>query len=122
MLLHCILNKKLEKKVQDSTYTALAKLQQHIPEMVESRRDTILNMNSIASLKMMNITVQTHLHNLAKPGAFRKIVRSLLRMNNMPDVVLPDDAPSALIFVAINGLTQAQQSEVAQVTMDTRAE
>lgn len=70
----------------------------------------------------MIVTIQAHLHNLAISGTVGKLARALLRKNNMPDVILPDDAPSALIFGAFNGLTSTQQSEVAQVTINTQAE
>lgn len=73
--------------------------------MVE-KQDTILNLNTVQSFKVMVITIQAHLANMAKPGTFGKTVRELLRLNNLPDVVLPDDAPSFESFSAINGLNQ----------------
>lgn len=50
------------------------------------------------------ITIHAHLANMAQPGTFGKTVRNLLKLNNLPDGVLPEDAPSFEIFGTINGL------------------
>lgn len=49
---------------------------------------------------------------MAKPGSFGKTLRKLPRLNNLPDVVVPDDAPSYEIFGAINGLSGSRLPKV----------
>lgn len=53
---------------------------------------------------MLVITIHAHLANMAHPGTFGSTVRELLKINKLPDVILPDDAPSYEIFGTINGL------------------
>lgn len=64
------------------------------------------------------LTKQARLANMAEPGTFGKTVRELLKMNNLPDVVLPDDAPSYEIFGAINGLCNTELPTVLTHTQE----
>lgn len=111
---------KRKNQIQDRTYAEVTKLHQELPRMVESKQDTILNLNTVQSFKVMVITIQAHLANMAKPGTFGKTVRELLKLNNLPDVVLPDNAPSFEIFEAINGLNQ--QSSPIQISTQSTEE
>lgn len=116
----CPLRKYLIKKMReealkrktdqnkDKTYAAVTKLHTDIPKLVENRQETVLNLNTVGSFQVMVLTIQAHLANMAKPGTFGKTLRELLRLNNLPDVVLPDNAPSFEIFGAINGLSPNQ--------------
>lgn len=78
--------------------------------MVEDKKETILNLNTAQSFQVVVISLpfKTHLANMARPGTFGRTVRELLKVNNLPDVILPENAPSYEIFGAINGLTNAQ--------------
>lgn len=104
--------KKKGDQQKDKTYAAVTKLQSDIPRMVDSRQETVLNLNIVGSFQVMVIIIQAHLANMAKPGSFGRTLRELLRLNNLPDVVVPDDAPSCEIFGAINGLTGTQMPKV----------
>lgn len=64
---------------------------------------TVLQLNNDISFKIMTITINAHLINIAKPGTFGKTVKNLLRLNGLPEVILPDNAPSAEIFGIISG-------------------
>lgn len=50
--------------------------------------------------------------NLAKPGSFGNSMKDLLKLNNLPEVNMPDDAPSTAIFGVINCLNMTAGSEV----------
>lgn len=76
--------------------------------MVEKKKDTVINLNTAQSFQVMVITIHAHLSNTARPGTFGQTVRELLKLNNLPDVILPNDAPLYEIFGAINGLQPAQ--------------
>lgn len=80
--------------------------------MVEKKRDAVINLNSAQSFQAMFITIHAHLANMACPGTFGKTVRKLLRLNNLPDIIVPDDALSHEIFGALNGLTGDQMPTV----------
>lgn len=45
--------KKKGEQQKDKTYAAVTKLQSDIPKMVESRQETVLNLNTVASLQVM---------------------------------------------------------------------
>lgn len=104
-------NKKKGQEV-DKTYAAVTKLHQAIPQMVERKTKSVINLNKAKSFQVLVITIHAHLANMARPGSFGKTVRELLKLNNLPDVILPDDAPSFEIFGAINGLQPLDIPEV----------
>lgn len=108
----------LRNQSQDRTYAAVSKLSKEIPKLVtaqnSNRSDSVIQLNSNTSFKILALTVQAHLMNIAKPGTFGRTMRELLRLNNLPDVVYPDDAPSAEIFGVINS---SQGGDINTVTI-----
>lgn len=103
-------------ETENKTYCAVAKLKTEIPKALNKPPEqTILNLNSDISIKILTIIITAHLENLAKPGSFGAAAKTLLRMNNLPDINLPDDAPSAAIFGAMKtSETSTEQSETAR--------
>ena len=88
---------KKQFEIENRTYCAVAKLGKELPKLREPEKPN-LNLNTDLSFKAMIILIHAHLANIARPGSFGKTVKTLLRQNNLPEVNLPDDAPSAEIF------------------------
>lgn len=98
---------------QDKTYAAVTKLSKAIPKQVNvaqtaPKPDSNIQLNSNMSFKILALTFQTHLMNIARLGTFGRTMCELLRLNNLLDVIYPDDAPSAEIFGVINGAQEVE--------------
>lgn len=97
-------NEKQKKFEQENrTYCAVTKLQQQLPKVVKQQapEKTVLNLSSRISVTLLGIIIEAHLENLALPGTFGRTVKRLMRKNNLPEIEMPDDAPSAAIFGAM---------------------
>lgn len=106
---------------QDKMYAAVTKRSKDIPKLVSGartalRQDSIIQLNSNTSFKILSLTVQAHLINLARPGTFGMTMQELLRLNNLPDVVYLDDAPSPEIFGVIKN-AQSPDSDMNIINM-----
>ena len=89
-------NKK-QFEAENKTYCAVTKLSRELPK-IAAPEQPILSLHSDTSFKAMVILIHAHLANIAHPGSFGATVKKLLKINNLPNVNLPDDAPSAAIF------------------------
>lgn len=58
---------------------------------------------------------------MAKPGSFGKTIKELFKLNSLPEVTLPDDAPSFEIFGAINGMT-TEENPLVRTTVPEEME
>lgn len=90
-------NKKKQFEKDNRTYCAVTKLSKEIPKLRQPETP-VLSLNSDMSFKATVIIIHAHLANIATPGTFGSTVKELLRKNQLPDVELPDNAPSAQIF------------------------
>lgn len=94
-------SKQKQFERDNRTYCAVAKLSKEIPKLKQPE-SPVLNLNSDLSFKAMVIIIHAHLANIATPGTFGATVKQLLIKNNLPQVILPDDAPSAQIFQMVS--------------------
>lgn len=114
----CPIRKDIIKKKRDESKTRRASSQATYAQATRSTTQTtkqapipkqstqpatVLNLNSDLSVKILTITINAHLHNIARPGTFGRTVKHLLQLNGLPEVILPDNAPSADIFGVISG-------------------
>ena len=88
---------KQQFETANKTYCAVTKLSRDLPKL-KVPEQPVLALNSDMSFKAMVILIHAHLANIANPGCFGTTVKKLLKINNLPNVNLPDDAPSAEIF------------------------
>ena len=90
-------NNRRQFETDNRTYCAVTKLSKDLPKLTVPEAP-ILNLNNDLSFKAMLILIHAHLSNIAIPGSFGATVKKLLKKNNLPEVDLPDDAPSSQIF------------------------
>lgn len=107
-------NEKQKKfETENRTYCAVTKLQQEIPKVMQkqSPERTVLNLSSQISVTLLAIIIEAHLENLAHPGSFGRTVKLLMSKNNLPEIEMSDDAPSAAIFGAMTSNPCEQQQQ-----------
>lgn len=86
-----------------------------------SRKKTILNLSSQISVTLLVIIIEAHLENLAQPGTFGWTVKTLMRKNNLPEIEMSDDAPSAAIFGAMtSNPTSTTESRLYQSSSNSK--
>ena len=112
-------NSRKQFETENKTYCAVAKLGRELPKLAAPERP-VLNLTSEMSFKAMFILIHAHLANIAVPGSFGATVKKLLRKNNLPEVELPDDAPSAEIFRVTTSFPTENMNINTQ--MDTESE
>lgn len=108
--------KKQSKKTfaeQNRTYCAVAKLSTEIPKAIKSQKpeQTVLQITNTMSQTIVVIIVEAHLHNMINPGTFNQRVNQLLHLNNLPQVNMPDNAPSSELFNIITQLPEYAQED-----------
>lgn len=84
-------------------HTVQSKLQTELPKVMNKPEETTLQLTSGTSFKILAITINVHLANLAVPRSFGATARELFRLNGLPDLKLPDNAPSEKLFGAMMG-------------------
>lgn len=87
--------------MENKTSCAVSKVEKQL-SLLKQPETPKLQLNPDMSFKAMVIIILAHLANIARPGTFGAIIKQLLKQSNLPEVILPDDAPSADIFRTVS--------------------
>lgn len=114
-------NNKKQFEMENKTYCAVTKLGKQIPQLKQPE-SPVLHLNNDMSFKALVIIIHAHLANIARPGTFGSSVKQLLRQNNLPEVILPDDAPSADIFNTVAAFPGEDLKVLVTEEMETQSD
>ena len=114
-----ILNEKLkvQRENKSTTYSQAASSNTATQNIIITPGQINKCLDGDAGKKILGILIHSHLVNLGKPGSFNKETNQLLKLNNLPTIILPDNPDSAAILnsgggTAVEEILKEKDSEI----------